>query len=391
MGGGEPTVVPSLDAAAWSGCSLAPRVVAPFDAAAGHRLIAAAIADGAIVSAALVGTQVVGVAVAGPVSESGHRDLLALGVAPVFRRRGLAGALLAVSPADYAEVTLAERDPVEPIDRVVRAEIARQPAGACRVQRVVGRRVAARRGCAGASGGSLMAGTGRPAGTELPARDIVDVRLSAAIGEGGCPICVVRARSERAAMDSIIAQHVLDIGFRGELERSQAFCRRHTRELVLADRRGPGGTLGSSILYGAMIERRLEVIRGALGARGRSLRVRLRLARRRPPCAACTQGQSAVETALARSTERSSDAAWAEALASCAFCLDDFLELWSVAGDDAAFRPIAERQVARMRDLQHRLDGFVDHSSHDRRHLMTDHEARATDEAADLLGGPADR
>jgi GNAT superfamily N-acetyltransferase len=121
---GEPVVVPSLDAAAWSACSLAARVVAPFDAEAGLGLIAAAIADGAIVSAALVGTHVVGLAVAGPVSDSGHRDLLALGVDPGHRRTGLAGALLVVSPADYAEVTLAERDPVEPIDRTTRAAIA---------------------------------------------------------------------------------------------------------------------------------------------------------------------------------------------------------------------------------------------------------------------------
>lgn len=236
-----------------------------------------------------------------------------------------------------------------------------------------------------------MSGPVKPAGSELPARDIVDVRLSAAITEGGCPICVVRARSERAMMDSIISQHVLDIGFRGELERSQAFCRRHVRELILADRRGPGGTLGSSILYGAMIERRLDVIRGAIGAKGRWLRVRLRLARRRPPCVACTQGESAVATALGRLAERSREPTWADAIALAPFCLDDFLELWSVAGDDAAFRPIAERQVARMRDLQHRLDGFVNHSSHDRRHLMTDHETQATDEASDLLGGRADR
>jgi hypothetical protein len=228
---------------------------------------------------------------------------------------------------------------------------------------------------------------GRPAGSDLPAKDIVDVRLSAAMAEGGCPICAVRARSERAMMDSIIAQHVLDIGFRGELERTQALCRRHLRELVLADRRGPGGTLGSSILYGAMIERRLELIRGAIGARGRGLRVRLRVARRRPPCIACAQGRSAVETALARSAERSQDPAWAAALSVAAFCLDDFLELWAVAGDAPAFRPVAEQQVGRVQDLRHRLDGFVDHSSHDRRHLLTDFEAHATDEAAALLGG----
>lgn len=233
-----------------------------------------------------------------------------------------------------------------------------------------------------------MSGPVRPAGSELPASDIVDVRLSAAIGEGGCPVCVVRARSERALMDSVIAQHVLDVGFRGELERTQAFCRRHLRELILADRRGPGGTLGSSILYGAIIERRLDVIRGALGSKGRGLRVRLRLARRRPPCPACTSGQTAVDTALARMAERSRDAVWADALARATFCLDDLLALWTVASGEPAFLPIAERQVARVRDIRHRLDGFVDHSSHDRRHLLTDLEAAATDEAADLLSGP---
>ncbi len=122
---GEPVVVPSLDAAAWSECSVASRVVAALDVAVLHGLVAAAIADGAIVSAALTGTHVVGLAIAGPISEDGHRDLLALGVAPAYRRSGLARALLAVTPADYAEVTVAERDPVEPIDRTTRATIAR--------------------------------------------------------------------------------------------------------------------------------------------------------------------------------------------------------------------------------------------------------------------------
>ena len=82
----------------------------------------------------------------------------------------------------------------------------------------------------------------RPATSDLPARDIVDVRLSAAIADGGCPVCVVRARSERAMMDSIIAQHVLDIGFRGELERTQGFCRRHTARADPGRPTRPGGT-----------------------------------------------------------------------------------------------------------------------------------------------------
>ena len=236
-----------------------------------------------------------------------------------------------------------------------------------------------------------MSGAGRQAASDLPARDIVDVRLSAAIAEGGCPICVVRARSERAMMDSIIAQHVLDIEFRGELERSQALCRRHTRELILADRRGPGGTLGSSILYGAMIERRLEVIRGAVGSRGRSLRVRLRLARRRPPCMACAQGQSAVETALARSVERSRDAAgpqrWRRRRS--ASTTSSSSGAWPGTTPRSGRSPSA--RWGGSRTCATGSSGFVDHSSHDRRHLMTDHEAQATDEAADLLGGRAER
>lgn len=48
----------------------------------------------------------------------------------------------------------------------------------------------------------------------LPARDLVDVRLSAAISDRGCAICGVRRRSETAALDAIIAERVLDLRFR---------------------------------------------------------------------------------------------------------------------------------------------------------------------------------
>ena len=138
-----------------------------------------------------------------------------------------------------------------------------------------------------------------------------------------------------------------------------------------------------------MLERRLEVIRAALGARGRWLR---------GPTAGRSQAAAVHglrpgrdrgrDGARAGSANAADDPAWAAALATGAFCLDDFLELWSGAGDADAFRAgRRRRQVARMRDLHHRLEGFVDHSSHDRRHLLTDLEASATDEAADLLGG----
>jgi hypothetical protein len=53
-------------------------------------------------------------------------------VAPGFRRRGIAGGLLAGLLAEtpaadlVAEVTLAERDPIDPLDRGLRGEIARR-------------------------------------------------------------------------------------------------------------------------------------------------------------------------------------------------------------------------------------------------------------------------
>ena len=189
-------------------------------------------------------------------------------------------------------------------------------------------------------------------------------------------------------LDSIIAEHVLDIPFRRDLERKQGFCRRHLRELIEADRRETGGILGSSILYGAMLERRLELLRGAIGTRGRGLRTRLAVARKRPPCIACEQGASAVETALARLVERSRDPDWAAAIGDRAV-----LPRRPPGALDGGGR--RRRRSSRSpgaswtgsRTSRVRLEGFVDHSAHDRRHRLTDLERGAAREAADALGG----
>lgn len=223
--------------------------------------------------------------------------------------------------------------------------------------------------------------------TAPQARDLVDVRLLEAMRLGGCPICAVRARSERATLDAIINERVLDIGFRAELERSQGFCRRHVAELLPTDRRETGGMLGSSMLLSAVIDRRTTDLDAAIGSRGRGLSARLKRARERPPCIACSQGATAVETALVRLSERAGDTAWGAALTVAPLCLDDFLALWATAGSDPGFEPVAQAQVARFTDLRRRLDGFAQHSSHDRYHLLTDEERSAADEATRVLGG----
>lgn len=220
----------------------------------------------------------------------------------------------------------------------------------------------------------------------LPARDLVDVRLTAAIDVGGCALCEVRSRGELGTLDAIIAERVLDLGFRAGLEREYGLCRRHARGLLEADRRS-SGILGSSILFGAIVQRRTAALREATAVSGRRRRGRLASVRTRPPCLPCGLGSQAVETAANRLVERCADPAWAAVIADIPFCLDDLALLLAVAGDEPAVAAVAERQLARLDAIQRRLEGFADHSAQDRRHLLTDVERAAADEAARLLGG----
>ena len=93
-------------------------------------LVGAGLRDGLAVTAASVGTTAVGL-VASRIGDTGTRELLALGVAQDWRRRGVATKMLAAHVASArerleAEVTVAERDPIDPLDRVVRATVARR-------------------------------------------------------------------------------------------------------------------------------------------------------------------------------------------------------------------------------------------------------------------------
>jgi acetoin utilization protein AcuC len=88
----------------------------------------------AVAETSVVGLVASAAAAGGRAGEAGApRSLLAVGVAPEARRRGLATELLARHIASFdpatpwsATVTGAERDPVEPLDRTVRASIARR-------------------------------------------------------------------------------------------------------------------------------------------------------------------------------------------------------------------------------------------------------------------------
>ena len=134
-------------------------------------------------------------------------------------------------------------------------------------------------------------------------------------------------------------------------------------ELLPTDRRETGGMLGSSMLLSAVIDRRTADLEGAIGSRGSKPRARLKRARERPPCIACSQGATAVETALVRLAERAATPP-GRGVAAAPFCLDDFLPSGRRPGPDPAFEPVARAQLARFADLRRRLDGFAQHSSH---------------------------
>jgi len=127
-----PTIVAEVDRATWARLSLASGVIPPVDPGSAHALVSAGLVDGLRLVVAVVGATVVGASVSHDKADGAGDALLALGVAPAWRRQGLAGHLLAAQGEELrregrtleAEVTVAERDPFDPLDGSVRRSIA---------------------------------------------------------------------------------------------------------------------------------------------------------------------------------------------------------------------------------------------------------------------------
>ena len=111
---------------------VAPRVAAPADAAVTAEILRAALRDGAVAAGAVVGEWLAGVALVSSGPAEGVDQLVALGVAPEWRRRGVATAMFRALVAEQdrrgrgiaALHTAAERDPLDPLPRAVRRGVA---------------------------------------------------------------------------------------------------------------------------------------------------------------------------------------------------------------------------------------------------------------------------
>jgi hypothetical protein len=156
--------------------------------------------------------------------------------------------------------------------------------------------------------------------------------------------------------------------------------------VIAATRRESGGTVAAAILFGAITSVRIRELASAFGDRGRSRERRLDDTRRAPSCPVCAESATAEQHAVARLAERLQRPDWADAVAAAPLCIDHLATLAGAVGEDT-WRLVAERQLGRVDELVARLRSFAHHSSHDRRHLITDEERRSADEAASLLGG----
>jgi len=222
---------------------------------------------------------------------------------------------------------------------------------------------------------------------ELPVHSGADARLADAMDAPGCPLCGQRAAQERSHIDSILAEFVNDVAFRGRLDKARGFCESHVHALIEADRRGSGGLLGPAILFHAVLRVRLREMTEAHGAKGRSKSKRVAEAAAPPGCPICADVRRADLVTVAGLVQLTGDTGWAEAAAAARFCLEHLLALMAADPGTAAWTAIEARQLARLRDLEDRLESFVQRSSHDRRHLITDSERASLADAAGVLGG----
>lgn len=223
----------------------------------------------------------------------------------------------------------------------------------------------------------------------LPIEGLGDISLADLLGQPGCPLCRLHGDSSARYLRALLWEGVNDVIFRERLSAGRGFCRRHAHETLAADRAQSGGSLGAAILLGSMARGRLGELKGLPTSRTRRAREAVRSASKSPVCPICDHVAAAERMAVDRLLARLADAPWRGALASAELCLDHLLRMWAAATDgrNADWAEVANAQIARVGELVGRLDAFAHHSSHDRRHLLTDAERLAADEAAAFLGG----
>jgi len=226
----------------------------------------------------------------------------------------------------------------------------------------------------------------------LPVHDMSQIHLSDHLTGPGCPLCAIRAAAQKRYLETLIYEGVNDPGNRDELIAGRGYCGRHALALRDEDREQTGESLGTAILYAAVLRERLGELKRLVGVRGRGLTRHVDRASVPPRCPVCGHVAAANRRAILGLIRLLGDDAWVEAMARAAFCLEDLLGLWSTVARSgspaqARFEPIGEAQVARLAQLTEDLEDLSHNSTWDRRQLLTDAQMQSTRRGADCLAG----
>jgi hypothetical protein len=226
--------------------------------------------------------------------------------------------------------------------------------------------------------------------SDLPVRDLASAHLAELIVAGGCPGCHERRRVVERYTEAYLYESVNDVRFRADLDAARGMCGEHVREMLRADRRRSGGMLGPAILLDAMLRVREAELQAATGAPGPLRSRRVKDASRPPACPVCSEAAGAVRGTLGHLVRLTHDPQWADAVAHSDVCLEHLAAMMATPERPRGWSAVERSQLERLASLRARLIDYADHSAHDRRHLATQDERDAVDDAAGYLGGAED-
>jgi hypothetical protein len=223
----------------------------------------------------------------------------------------------------------------------------------------------------------------------------LQLELREAMGQWGCPLCRLAQKAERAYVDSVNYERVLDLNTRDALKASRGMCRRHTRMWEDVQ----GAALGLAIVYRISV---LDLLRDTEpdDSRGSSLFRRQAKAEATAAaldatagCPACEVERGAVHrfgTLLLQDIEDPEVQAALEA--SGGLCLPHLRAVLGFKGAERAHDALMRTQRAAWQTLMGQLEEFIRKNDYRFRHeAMTPEEGTSWRRVLDVIVGLKDR
>ena len=215
-----------------------------------------------------------------------------------------------------------------------------------------------------------------------------DDGLVEALTGPGCPMCTHVARVAPQYLDSLLYQHTTDRAYRDRFLAGGGFCGRHVRAAVVADTAGNGDGVGGGIFLRSQLAARRRALEGASGFRAAK---RIRDATRTAwDCPVCENERTLAVAAAKRLVDLTrSDDVWREWVTSAPWCLAHLGDVLTAATDSGrgTLAELRDRQLAKMAEIEGRLEALAHDSAHGRRAAVTPEVRASVKEAADILAG----